>query len=236
MPCRRFRSAQLIRPLVVSFAIVTLAASAYASDSCPASYPHPARAPLIEANLVQAFVWCTCGGYGAHAANTTTEGGIPSCHPAETFDQLSGSPPHGWDWGPHARGSFTLKAAKNSLVGPAYPLNVDPAAVDLRITAKLSDVQDENGLVDRRAGNLQMLFRMTIADRAHDQVMTVFDFPIGFAIEPVQGKASLRTSLSAALARLSMPALPRCSTVELVLAIVKDPNGSTFATLGTYLP
>ena len=122
------------------------------------------------------------------------------------------------------------------LFGPSYPLNDDPQAVDLRIQVKLSDIQDDEGLVDHRSGRIQVLFRMTIVDRAHDQVMTVIDFPFGFPLESVHGKASLKTSLSAALAGLSMPALPRCTTIELLSALVKDPNGNTFATLGTYLP
>jgi hypothetical protein len=220
------------------FALATLAASAHASDPCPASYPHPARASLVKAPLVQAFVQCTCGysGVGGNTPNTTTEGGIPSCYPAETFDGRSGSPSHGWHWGPHAQGSVSLKAGKNTLLGPAYPLNLDPEAADLRITVKLSEILDEQGFVDHRTGHFSMVLRMTLVDRAHDQPVTAVDLPIGFPIEAVGGKASLKTSLSAALAGLMMPALPRCTTIELIDALVQDPNGAYFATFGSYLP
>ena len=60
----------IIQSLVALFA---LAESAHASDACPASYPHPARAPLVEASLLQAFVCCSCASGGGHAPNTTTE-------------------------------------------------------------------------------------------------------------------------------------------------------------------
>jgi hypothetical protein len=216
--------------IAIAAAFLAGAGTAAAADSCPATYPHPARAALVHASLVQAFISCSL--YGGHGPNSTTEG-LPSCFPGETFHQQANSPTHGWLWGPHARGSVVLKSTKNTLVGP---LNVDPEAVDMSIEIRMSKLLDDEGLVDGRTGHAQLVVRMTFPDRAHDQVMTVVDYPIGFAVTANGGKISRKTSLTALLNGNMQPALPRCATIELILFVVNDPNGSPFARLGSYLP
>ena len=57
------------------------------------TFQHPAKALSLKSSLVQAFTSC------ANFANTTTESGIPSCKPPETFNEDAGSPPDGWRWG-----------------------------------------------------------------------------------------------------------------------------------------
>lgn len=218
--------------IAIAVAFLAGAGTSRAAEPCPATYPHPARAALVQASLVQAFISCS---NWSGSPNSTTEG-LPSCFPGETFHQQAGSPPHGWLWGPHARGSIVFKATKNALVGPDHPLNVDPEAVDMSIEIKMAELLDEQGVVDGRTGNAQMILRMTIVDRAHDQVMTVIDYPIGFAVTPSGGTIKHKTSLTALLNALMQPALARCATIEVIAFQVKDPNGSTFATLGAYLP
>jgi hypothetical protein len=181
--------------------------------------------------LVQAFV--SCNNPGGNSPNATTEGGsVPTCYPAETFHQQALSPPLGWTWGPKSKGDISFKAGKNKVV---HPLNTDPLAVDLYIQIKISDIHDNTGLADGTNGSVQSLSRATLIDRAADQLMTVVDFPTGFGIPVTNGKVSKKTSATVILNNLSQPALRACTTVELITTLVKDPNGNTFANLGTFL-
>jgi len=143
-------------------AVLTLATGgvADAAGPCPVDFPHPATAKLVSMSLVQAFV--SCGGY--NEPNTTTETGtVPSCAPAETYNQQALSPPGGWAWGPHSRGSITFKAGKNKV---QHALNTDPEAVDVAIRVKLSGIYDNTGTADGVSGHVGILARATIIDRA----------------------------------------------------------------------
>jgi hypothetical protein len=65
---------------------------------------------------------------------------------------------------------------------------------------------------------------------------TVVDFPAGFQITVVDGKSKLKTSANVLLNTIGQPGLPGCSSIELISVTVVDPNGNTFANLGTFLP
>lgn len=161
---------------------------------------------------------------------------IPTCFPAESFHQHAGSPALGWVWGAKSQGSLQFKAGKNKVVNP---LNTDPTAADLYITVKISDIHEVTSgglLADGTNGNAQALSRATLIDHAHDQVETVIDFPTGFSLPVSGGKVQKKTSATVILNHISQPALRACTTVELVSFLIKDPNGNTFANLGTYLP
>ena len=130
-----------------------------------------------------------------------------------------------------------MKAGKNKLVGPDYPLNTDPEAVDLSMEIKLFDIRDTTGSVaDSTSGVVSIFARMTTIDRDDDQLMTALDFPLYFGVTIFRGMVKKKTSLSAILKAYSQPALPRCANIELVALQVRDPNGDPFAVLGTYLP
>jgi hypothetical protein len=224
----------------ILLAVLAFGSLGYASPAratCAAPYVHPAKAAKLEASLVQMFV--SCNNPGGRGANSTTETGTHSCYPAETFQHFDYAP-SGWIWGPHAQGSFSLKAGKNKLTGLGYPENTDPDAVDLYMRIKMSDIRDENGLANSPADlyngpRVDLSLRITMIDGAASQPMTIFDFPVGIPIPAVEGKVSTRTSLSALFYRLGVPALPACSTIEVLKVWVMDPNGIRFAQLGTFL-
>lgn len=213
-----------------------------ASVPCAVNYPHPAQAKSIKAALTQAFV--SCNNPGGNVPNATTETGtVPTCYPAETFHENAGSPAGGWLWGPKGSGSITFKAGKNKLLAnpsdpnDPYPQNTDPNAVDLYIQIKMGDIRNNNGLANGFPGAVQSVARATFVDRVTNNApMTVIDFPTGFPIQPENGKISKKTSAAAILDGLNQPALPACTNIELISVLVKDPNGNTFANLGTYLP
>jgi len=220
--------------LLVALGLLGDGRIALASPPCGATYSHPALAPFVYASLVQAFV--TCGQpVFRQVPNATTENGIPSCYPAETWNQAALSPHLGWLWGPKSHGTISLKAGTNKLFGASYPLNTDPHAGDLYVRVKMSDIRDDTGFADH-SGRVYIFTRITLIDRADNQVMTMIDFPFSFPVTAAGGKISVKTSISARLAGLQLPALPSCTTVELLSVSVRDTNGTEFATLGAYLP
>jgi hypothetical protein len=205
-----------------------------AAVPCVVPYEHPLKAASFKANLVQSFV--SCGNTGGATPNATTEGGsTPTCYPAVTLNEKAGSPPNGWHWGPKATASISFKAGKNKIYPTA--LNTDPNAVDLYIQVKASDIRNGTGaLVDGPSGKVAALSRATLIDRAENKLMTVIDFPTQFTVQAIKGKASRKISATVILNALNNPALPACTTIELVQVIMKDANGNPFAVLGNFLP
>jgi hypothetical protein len=209
-----------------------------AAPSCPVAFQHPVQAKQIKSALTQAFV--SCNNPGGNTNNATTETGtVPTCYPAETYHENAGSPNFGWTWGPKGKGDITFKAGKNKFCGaPDFPQNdCGPDEVDLLITVKISDIRDHTGIASGTNGSVQSVARATLIDRAEQSApMTVIDFPTGFGIGVVNGKVNKKFSATQILDGLSQPALPPCSNIELIAVLVKDPNGNTFANLGTFLP
>jgi hypothetical protein len=204
-------------------------ASANPSVPCPVNYPHPSQAKQIKSALTQAFVSC-------NSPNSTLDTGVVgTCFPAQTFNQLNPAP-GGWLWGPKSKGEITFKAAKNKIINV---LNTDPAAVDILIAVKMSGIEDENGVADGSSGSVPSLARLTAISRGGPHpsgVMTVIDFPTGFGITTSHGKVNKKTSSTAILNNLSLPALGPCGNLEVVAVAVKDPNGNNFASMGLFLP
>jgi len=225
-----------------ALALGTAGIASAASAPCVVTYQHPAKASQIKASLVQAFV--SCNNAGGNNSNSSTETGTtPTCYPAETVADHNGAPPLTWTWGPKSQGSVSFKAGKNKLMadpslGPEdpYPQNTDPNAVDLYIQVKISDIHDNTGLADGVTGSVNSVARATLIDRAENKLMTVIDFPTGFDIPCNNGKVSQKTSATVILDKLNQPALPACTTIELITTLIRDPNGNTFANLGTFLP
>lgn len=232
--------------LAAGAAVLALSAASIASAAsvpCAATFQHPASAKQIKASLTQAFV--SCNNPGGNVPNATTQTGtVPTCYPAETYHENGGSQNTGWTWGPKGKGDISFKAGKNKLVADPgdpedpYPQNTDPNAVDLYIQIKMADIRDNTGLAtEPNVGSVQTVARATFVDRAElSAPMTVIDFPTGFSIPVVNGKVSKKTSATVILDGLSQPALPACTVIEVVSVLVKDPNGNTFANIGTYLP
>ena len=204
--------------LAAVLTVVTFSASEGLAQ-CP--FPHPARAKSYKASLVQAFVGCrTYPDSCCSQANAETEGGIPSCKPAQTFNDLSGTPSDGWIWGPKSSGSVALKALDG----------------DLGIALQLSDVRDGMGLTTAD-GQLVFVVRVTLDDPTLGGT-TLVDFPFGMPVSVVNGKAKLKTTLSArvpehpVLAVLTAP----CRSIEIVYIGVRDANANFFADAGIYFP
>ena len=221
-------------------ALGTASIASAASTPCAATYMHPVSAKSIKAALTQAFV--SCNNPGGNTDNATTESGtVPTCYPAETFHENAGSPDFGWTWGPKGKGDISFKASKNKLCGPplAPATDCNEPAADLAISVKISDIRDHTGIASGTFGAVQTLARATLIDRAEPSApMTVIDFPTGFGIGVTNGKVNKKTSATEILSQpsLNQPALPPCTTIEVVSVLVKDPNGNTFANIGTYLP
>ncbi len=225
-----------------------------ASAAC--NVEHPKKAGQLSSNLVQAFV--SCGNPGGNTPNSTTEGGVPTCAPPQTFHEQSGSPAGGWLWDEaKGQGKVQFKAAKNKVVSPLNPV---PNTADLAVQASMSGVLDENGPAGPSSGTLATVARATLEDRGgvcaggpnagaacstnsqcpgsfcDGTPMTVVDFPAGFALPMSGGKAKIKTSANVLLNGIGQPGLPGCSTIEVVSVTVTDPNGDTFANIGTFLP
>ena len=194
-------------------------------------FEHPKKAAQMKLGLVQAFVCatCACGGL----PNSTTEGGVPSCAPPETYHQRAGSPPAGWIWDERkAKGTVQFTAAKNKIVDPLNdPLN----SADLTVSLKISGIRQEGFGPAQGEGGLQAVARITLADRIGGD-MTVVDFPIGLRFTLADGRTKMRTSLNAYLNGFMQPGLPGCTAIEIPFAGIIDPTGSPFASAGVFLP
>jgi hypothetical protein len=278
--------------------------------SAVCSIEHPKKASGGKMSFVQAMV--SCGNVGGNTPNSTTEGGVPSCTPPQTYHEQAGSPNGGWMWDEgKGSGSVQFKAAKNKVVNV---LNDVPNSADLAIQLSLAGVIDETGPAGPAFGTLATVARATLEDRTGSGVcskgkqcngggndgavcsedsecpsgtcstghtctgdlaciggtndgalctadsdctgggtctsdqcpggvcedigtpMTVVDFPAGFQITVVDGKSKLKTSANVLLNGIGQQGLPGCSSIELISVTVVDPNGNTFANLGTFLP
>lgn len=190
---------------------------------------HPRKAKQFRSALVQAMV--PCGNVGGNVPNVATESGVPACQPTETFNEIAGSPPNGWVWGPQSYGKVRFLASKNKLLDPLNPLNTQ----DLVVSLLLKQVFDANGAVSSAPGILAAILRVTIEDRDGGD-MTVVDqgFIFPFAIQG--NKVALKTSVNAVLNAMGEPGLPGCSSIEVLSVWVADENGNTFAVPGIFLP
>ncbi len=212
--------------LVAGAALLALSFSAsMASAQC--AYQHPKSAKQLKSSLVQAMV--SCGNPGGNVPNSTTEGGVPTCAPPETYNQQAGSPGSGWKWDPaKGKGDVTFKAAKNKVT-------TDADSGDLSVQVKISGIVDSIGPVNGN-GSLATVARATLKDRMNGD-MTVVDFPAGFGVTAVDGKISRKTSANDLLVNtLGQPALPSCTSIEVVDVKIVDENSNNFASMGTFLP
>jgi hypothetical protein len=221
---------------------LTGVANASGGDSRPCApfnqYIHPAKAKSVVASLVQAYV--SCNNPSGRTDNSNTETGTATCYPAETIAGFDAGgqenvPDGTWVWGPKSSGTLSFKAAKNKITGPPND-PTDTTAADLAITIKMSDIQDQDGPVEGPSGSVNSLARTTLIDRAEDKVMTVFDFPTAFSFQVIGGKANYKITATQIINPLGQPALPACTTIELVSVVIRDPLGNDFAHIGTYLP
>jgi hypothetical protein len=215
---------------VAGAAVLALGFSAsLASAQC--NYEHPKSAKQLKSSLTQAFV--SCNNPGGNTPNATTEGGVPTCAPPQTFHEQNGSPNGGWLWDElKGKGDVTFKAAKNKAV---HPLNPPNDTADLAVQLKMSGLLNTLSAPAGGNGTLATVARATLEDRVGGP-MTVVDFPAGFPITAVGGKISVKTTANALLNGIGQPGLPGCSNIEVVSVNVVDPNGNAFANLGTFLP
>jgi hypothetical protein len=179
------------------------------------------------ASMVQAFAPCGApdfDGFPALTPNTFTVGGIPACSPPQTYHELAGNPANGWVLDPNT-GRARLKL--DQLANPT----------DIRIRLELDDIRDGTGNFAPPIGNgaLVLLLRLTLDDPAGGDMTTV-DIPLGIpvSIGNATGDATLVTTLNQTLAILGQPPLPTCTNVEVVTAILFDPNGDRFLRIGHF--
>lgn len=219
-----------MRSIIISAAAVAvLAITTNTQAQC--SFEHPKKAGKYQASLVQAFV--SCGNLGGNTPDATTEGGIPSCKPPQTFNEHNGNFSTGWRWDElKGSGSVQLKSAKNK-IGLSF-LDPPDDTTDVAVSLKLNGVLDQLGPASG-TGTLALIVRATLKDRMNGD-MTVIDFPAGFGVPITDGKVSLKTTANSLLNNISQPGLPGCSSLELVDIRVNDENGNTFATVGLFNP
>lgn len=209
--------------------VVGISASA-ALAQC--AFEHPKKAGKFQSNFVQAFV--SCGNLGGNSPNSTTEGGVPTCKPPETYAAQAGSPPGSWTWDElKGQGQVQIKSVKTAK--PATPPITPADSSDLSINVKIKGVLDNNTLPASGLGKLSTVARATFNDRTGGD-MTVVDFPANFDLLLTNGQGKQKTSADALLNGITQPGLPHCASIETVSITITDPNGNTFANVGIYNP
>jgi hypothetical protein len=219
--------------LGVATAAMVIASSGVVHAQC--EFVHPARAKQIRVAFVPAYFPCSvscgpafCPGFEGRDVNAETREGLPSCFPAETFADFSGTPPSGsWRFGPLGAGTMTL-AVKGH---------------DLAITVALKDVTDQEGSPIgspvKSTGHLTAVVRETLVDPVGGP-MTVFDWPFGLDVPIEGGVAKVKTTLATLFAGAGVDSplvATSCKSFELVgFPFIRDSNGAIFATVGLYLP
>jgi hypothetical protein len=213
--------------LLGGLAAVLVVGISASSALAQCAFEHPKKAGKFQSNFVQAFV--SCGNAGGNSPNSTTEGGVPSCKPPETFSAQSGNTATGWQWDElKGQGQVQFKAQKVSKDPAVTPPNSTDLSVNVKLKGILSGPGPANG-----TGALSTTARATFNDRMNGD-MTVVDFPANFPIQVVDGKAKLKTSADALLNGISQPGLPDCTSIETVSITITDQNGDTFANTGTF--
>ncbi len=192
------------------------------------AFEHPKKAGKFQSNFVQAFV--SCGNAGGNSPNATTEGGVPTCKPPETYSEQAGNTATGWQWDElKGQGQVQFKAKKVAKDPAITPAN----STDLDVKVKLKGVVDAVGPANG-TGALATSARATFNDRVGGD-MTVTDFPANFPLTVADGKANLKTSADALLNGITQPGLPDCTSIETVSITITDINGDTFANTGTFM-
>src|SRR6185369_12963337 len=77
------RRVTMKKHLLGGLAAVLVVGISASSALAQCAFEHPKKAGKFASNFVQAFV--SCGNAGGNSPNSTTEGGVPSCKPPETF-------------------------------------------------------------------------------------------------------------------------------------------------------
>ena len=215
------------KPVLMSLGAILSAAIAPKHADAQCVFQKAEKAKTLKASIVQAYVPC-------NVPNTTTEGGVPSCTPPQSFTQQNGNPPSGWKWGPHSTGSIQIKAISGkTLADPNDPLNAGaPDISDLSIRVSLRGVvrADNTGPVNA-SGMLNMLSRTTMDDRVNGD-QTIIDYPVNFPILVANGKANMKTSFGTRLNQVGQPSYPRCVNSEIVSMNVVDANSDVFGVIG----
>jgi hypothetical protein len=215
--------------LLGGLAVVLVVGISASAALAQCAFGHPKKAGKFQSNFVQAFVSCGNPGPGSNSPNSTTEGGVPSCKPPETFSAQSGNTSTGWQWDPlkgQAQVQFkSQKFSKNPAVTPS-------GSTDLSVKLKVKGVLEGGGPANS-TGALSTTARATFNDRMNGD-MTVVDFPAGFPITLTNGGGKIQTSADTLLNGISQPGLPNCTSIETVTIVITDENGDTFANTGTF--
>lgn len=211
--------------------LLTLAAvaavGAYASSaSAQCSFNTPGKAKGLKLSMVRAFA--ACPGLTFGATNSTT-GTLSTCakpvpvSPLYKFDSL--------------KGQCSLKTTQK--VADPCPVGAVPCT-DMQITLKCSGITNLlNVAVDNQSGwALTTVGRPTFNDGLPDANgdMTLFDFPITIPVPATAwkaGKFTLKLGLSQLLQSINQAQLPPCTNIQIVSLGLNDPQGNTFAVMGS---
>jgi hypothetical protein len=208
--------------IVVALGTCTSAYAQCAFDRPTAN--QSARTGDYRSVLVPAFV--SCGNPGGNTPNNTSQGGIPSCSPPETFQQQSGSPPNAWRFS-QVPGDSWGRVRLNRQAG-SYN---NPAGIrDLRIRLWLRKIIDTAGPASG-VGVLALVLRSTFNDPVNGD-MTISDFPIDVPFTLTSGNTTFTTTLAAVLTSISLPRFPDCTIHEVLSVTVRDENSDHFAVPG----
>jgi hypothetical protein len=161
-------------------------------------------------------------GLSSGMTNAATEGGVPSCAPPETFREQAGFVSGGWLWGPRSEGAVRLQVK----------------GTDVAVALSLHGVVDNIAQPVNGDGQIAFVLRTTLRDPTNG-AMTMIDLPLGVPVPVRGGKASVKTTFSAALAAAPyngvMAPVP-CIAIEVLILAVYDSNNDTFASPGVFLP
>jgi hypothetical protein len=174
--------------LVILSAAVALATSATSSDAqCNFARPRQTKARHLELAMVPAYEGCNEPGGGT--PNTTSEGGIPACAPPRTeYQHIGGNALNAWVWGPttYAKVEVNASTYPKPPADPNDPLNPVGDTSDIQVKLWVRDVMNDGAGFANSTGELCMVARMTIDDRANGD-QTWVDFPACFSVTLMGG-------------------------------------------------
>lgn len=235
-----------MKALFLGLSVVAVLVVHAGSAAAQCGFNAVARARGMTTSLVRAYHVCSATETGGLEINTQTRGGAPACQPVEPkrldyrattylFDKDKG----GCSLRTTARiekDCSLLKNADGDALGlPAGPCHVTYVKGTCRGILQADELTPINSF-DDAGWSLATLSRWTINDATNGD-MTLIDFPITFYFEdPDDGKIKLESSSAEALASIlvdtSGPALPTCTSIEILRLTVKDPQGLPFAVRG----
>ena len=210
-----------LQSLTVMCLLVGLCAPAVAHAQC--AFDEPSKAKSLKSDMVRAY--SSCPGVTFPTSNTTTMAGVPGCAPPVPLSS--------YEFGP--KGWCKIAITTNFESPCAFASQAE--CTNPRFSLKCNDLRtSEDAPADAPGWELAVVFRATISDQANGD-LTVIDFPLRYPMaSAADGKISGKFGLNDLLCQLLSdlcPALPVCSSFEVITAAAVDPDGNVFARMGS---